>query len=438
MRDRKPYPNNHQAEVNILAIMLKEPTDTCPVAERFLRPSDFFSEVHATIFKSIIDVYRSGKTPDLVSVYDDLEKKGQIDEVGPSRLSSIEDSSFVLSAKNFETWLDMVKSKSWLRTVINSAETLRNAAVNEIDDFEEVRELILNELDNISDIRGIGEIPSERQIAKDFYKYLERLVNGEKPASITTGFNSLDYLANGFPYEELTLIAARPAMGKTSFITQVASKVANKGKKVLFFSVEMSNDQLMARLLSDASGVNYKRFQEGKMRDDEFRACMIAIERLQRENLWIDDRTMWFEDMTSKILSMNRKHGIDLVVIDYIQLVKVRNRRAAGISKREEEVSHVSSGLKAIAKKIKRPIVALSQLNRDVEKRKDKRPQLSDLRESGSLEQDAALILMMYREAYYLNNGKDEVEIGVRKNRFGNTGDITLRAVLSTQTWSDI
>ena len=382
---------------------------------------DFYIEPHRHLFEALADVWARGTLVDLVTVGEELRKKGRLEAIGgPVFLANLLDE--VATTAGVEYYVRIVKEKSQIRRMITAATEIATAGYApdvEVADF-------MNDAESkvFSVLKGQDGNATRhmREVLVETMRLLrEQAESGATMSGIPSGFDQLDKITMGLQRSDLIIVAARPGMGKTSFALSVASNVAiRSGKAVVLFSLEMGAEQLAMRLLSSEAHVNLKVLRGGRPHPDDFNAMVEAAGRLSEANIYLDDTpAIKLADIRARTRRLALRGQCDVIILDYLQLMGVRS----GVP-REQQISEVSRGLKALAKELNVPVIALSQLNRALEKREDKRPMLSDLRESGAIEQDADIIMFVYRHEYYFPDAEDQrgvAEIIVGKQRNGPT-----------------
>ena len=420
-------PQNIEAEQSILGGILLDNHAVNSVLE-ILEAGDFYSEAHRKIFSSIVDLSEKNEPSDLITLSNILRDKKQIDNVGGmAYLASLVDN--VPSAANIAYYSKIVKEKSILRRLIGASTEILNKSYNTTADVENVLDDAEHAIFEISENKIKPSFFPLKDIIKDSFKAIEKLY--EKKAlitGITTGFEELDRLTSGFQKSELIIIAGRPSMGKTALAINMAQNAAiEMGIPIALFSLEMSKEQLAIRMLSSEARVDSQRLRKGFLGETDWPKLTTAAGRLSDASIYIDDTpAISVLEMKAKSRRLKAEKGLGLIVLDYLQLMRGRNTSLP----REQEISEISRSLKALAKELDVPVVALSQLNRQVEARTDKRPYMADLRESGAIEQDADVILFIYRDELY-NKSEDNPEKGlaeiiVGKQRNGPTGKVKL------------
>ena len=393
-----------------------------------LLPGDFYREAHRIVFEAMLEMSYKGSPIDMLSLSEFLRDKNLFEKVGGvafiTHLSNISP-----SAANATYYAKIVKDKALLRNLINAASEIADSAFAGSDD-------IVNLLDNaerkvlaISASHDTGSAVPVKSLLKEAIGRIEMAYEAKGGLTgLPSGFDDLDRLTSGLQPSDLILLAARPSMGKTALTLNLAANVAlRKKKSVAFFSLEMSSIQLLMRLISSESGVDSKQIQRGDVSPDEWAAIMGACDNLYNAPLYIDDNSnINVAELRSRARRIQSEHGLDLIIIDYLQLMQ--GRHTGSNDNRQQEVADISRSLKSLARELKVPVIALSQLSRSVENRQIKRPMLSDLRESGSLEQDADIVMFLYREDYYVKDPENQniTELIVAKHRNGPVDTVRL------------
>ena len=424
----RTLPHNLEAERSVLGAVLIR-NDAINHATEIIDADDFFREAHRAIFNSMIALSERNQAIDLVTLKDELARTGQLDGVGgPAYVASLVDG--VPRALNVEHYARIIKEKSTLRSLIYSANRILTTAY----DGEQEADLQLDEAERaifeIADDRlRTGFVPL-RDLVHGSFETLEQLgKRGGLVTGVPTGFEQLDEMTSGLQPSDLVIVAARPSMGKTSFILNVAQHVGTKTEMTVgVFSLEMSKEQLFVRLLTAEGRIDAHRFRSGFLAEKDYDRLSHALGTLVEARVFIDDTpALGVLEMRAKARRLKAEHGLHLLVVDYIQLMQARGRH----DNRQQELASISRALKGLAKELHVPIVALSQLSRAPEARADHRPQLSDLRESGALEQDADLVLFIYREEVYEQKEENEgvAEIIIGKQRNGPIGTVRLAFV---------
>lgn len=417
----KLQPHNVEAEEAVLGSLLIDPDAIVRVAT-FLMPADFFVERHGWIFEAIRDLHERREPADLVTLTDDLERRGQLTQVGGSAyLTGLINAT--PTSIHVEFYARIVERTAVLRRLIDAAGQIARLAYEDTEDASEV----LDRAEEIIFSVAARQVDRDlRPIINVLDKYIDRVEylrqhQGEM-VGIPTGLADLDKLLGGLQRSDLIILAGRPGMGKTSLGLSIALQAARKwDKRIAVFSLEMSDEQLVQRLVSAETGIDSQRLRLGEIKDDEWSTLLQATNLLANTQIFIDDTpAISALELRTKSRRLHAEHGLDLVIVDYLQLMRGDFRS----ENRQQEISFISRSLKALARELNIPILALSQLSRQVESRHDKRPMLSDLRESGSIEQDADAVLFIYRDEVYNPDSEfpNIAEIILSKHRSGPTG----------------
>jgi replicative DNA helicase len=427
-------PHNLEAERSLLGGLLIRPDGWLEVDDA-VTGEEFYRAAHRTIFEAVMALARAGSTVDYVTVRDRLAHDGTLDEVGGiAYITKLTDG--VPRATNVAAYADVVREKARLRALIAEGVQLVESAYAAIDESTALLEAHEQQIRKIGAGLGDGEIQDGGALAAGVLAALQRAsANRGAVTGLSTGLNRLDVLTTGLQPGELAILAARPSMGKTSFAGALAWHAAKSTEpngqpsRVLFVSVEMPTEQIAMRLACLDARVNYQLARTGMVRPDQWDGLYQVIGELENSGLYVEDRSRTVSDVRRHARRLARTKGLSLVVLDYLQLldpVYVKGRRTAGT--RSEELAQMSGSLKALAKELRVPVVALSQLSRKCEERTDKRPMLSDLRESGALEQDADLVLFLYRDEVYHErpDNKGLAELIIAKQRNGPCANIDL------------
>lgn len=423
MIERIP-PHNDEAERSVLGSALLDKDALFDVVE-VLSADDFYNEAHKEIFKAVTDLYKKSAPVDVLTVSEELKKRNSLEMVG-GRAYIAALSADVPSTSNAAEYAKIVSNKASLRRLISTAGDImqtsydENLETNTILDMAESQIFEIAQKGQRSDFAHIKDVLLENINIIDKMSQMEGNLTG-----ITTGFRDLDQLTSGLHRSDLIILAARPAMGKTAFALSVAQGAAIKGKaSVMIFSMEMSKEQLGQRLLSMESRIDMQALKTGKLERKDWDQINTALDALSRANIHIDDTPgISIMEMKNKCRRLKAEQGLDLIVIDYLQLMSIEGKKSES---RTQEISILSRNLKLLARELDCPVIVLSQLSRAVEQRPNKRPMLSDLRESGSIEQDADIVIFLYRDEYY-NPDTDkpgECEVIVAKHRSGPTGTV--------------
>ena len=422
---RKVPPQNLEAESSVLGGILLE-NDAINLVLELLRPEDFYRESHRKIFRAMIELSDRSEPVDIITLSECLKNRGELEAVGGSSyLASIND--FVPTAANISYYARIVREKSILRHLINVATDVATRGYEPRGNVEELLDSAEKAIFDITEQRIKGSFVKIGDMMKDSIKMVEKLF--ERKTMITgvpTGFKDFDTKTAGFQPADLIIVAARPGMGKTAFSLNIASHAAFAGYGVAIFSLEMAKEQLAMRLLCSEARVDNSKVRTGYLSDRDFPKLATAAGKLHDALIFIDDTpAISVLELRAKArrLARDREKKLSLIIVDYLQLM----RGSGTAQNREQEISEISRSLKALAKELNVPVLAISQLNRRVEDRNDKTPQLSDLRESGAIEQDADVIAFIYREAAYNPKSDDNTAtITIAKQRNGPIGDLNL------------
>jgi replicative DNA helicase len=393
MAVEKLLPQNVEAEAGVLGSLLIDPEATVQVAD-FLRAEDFYREAHRAIYQAILDLYEAGQPADLITLTDELSRRGKLDEIGGiSYVSSL--ANQVPTSANVEYYAHIVERTAILRRLIHAAGQIAAVAYNEPDAataLDQAEKLIFN----VSQRFTRDDLEHVRITLQEYFDKLDHLhERRDTIVGVASGFSDLDKLTGGLQKSDLIILAARPSIGKTAMALSLAHNAALRfGHTIAMFSLEMSKEQLVARLLSMDAMVDQQRLRTGHINDDEWERISESVGRLSEANIYLDDTPgITLIEMRSKARRLMLEHGFDLLVVDYLQLMHGSGGGRAGHENRVQEISEISRGLKGLARELNVPVLALSQLSRAVESRTDKKPQLSDLRESGCLAGETPVFL---------------------------------------------
>ncbi len=421
-------PHNLDAEMSLLGAILIDEEVLSDVTDK-INADDFYERRHQLIYAAIIRLYEIHRPVDLLTLSDELEKKDNLEMVGGSSYLS-ELTNYVPTAANASTYAELVAQRAVRRRLIKASTDIAELAYQDDSNTQEILEQAEAQLFSVSDTSLKQDLVSLEQILTESFDRMEELHRDRgKLRGVRTGWRDLDNMTAGLQRSDLIILAARPAMGKTTLVTNLAYNVASKEKQsVLFFSLEMSKEQLVDRMLADASGVDAWNIRTGNLSDDDFEKISTAMGDMAEAPIYIDDTPgLTVLEMRTKARRQAHIAPLGLIIVDYLQLMQGRAR--GGEINRVQEVSEISRGLKLIARELNVPVIALSQLSRSVESRNPPIPQLSDLRESGSIEQDADIVQFIYRPGYY-NPDDPELqnitELHIAKHRNGPTGKIEL------------
>ena len=422
----KVPPHDLEAEQAILGSMLTD-KDAVISAIEVLREEDFYREDNKAIYEAIFNLYNRAEPVDIITVKSELESMGKFEQVGGLEyLAELPEK--VPTTANAMKYIKIVEEKSTLRRLIRTANEIIDLGYDQTEDVEDIMEGAEKKIFNIMQEKNQKGYSPLKDILVESFTQLEELYNKKQHITgVSTGFAELDYKTAGLHGSELILIAARPAMGKTAFALNIATNAAVRANvPVAVFSLEMSKEQLVNRILCSEAMVDSNKVRTGKLEEDDWVKLAGAIGPLSEAEIYIDDTPgINVTEIRAKCRKLKLEKNIGMVVIDYLQLVQGSNKRNGS---REQEISEISRSLKILAKELNVPVIALSQLSRAAEQRPDHRPMLSDLRESGAIEQDADIVTFLYRDDYYNKDSekKDIAEVIIAKHRGGSTGTIEL------------
>ncbi|MDR1573178.1 MAG: replicative DNA helicase [Clostridiales Family XIII bacterium] len=428
MNERIP-PHSDDAEKSVLGALMLDKDALYSVME-ILKAEDFYSDAHKEIYRAAEELHRKSGPVDTLTVSDELKRRKSLDMTGGrGYIAAL--STMVPATANAAQYARIVAEKAVLRRLIGASSEIMEDGyrdsrdVREVLDDAERRIFAIAQTSQHKDYIRIGDV------LLDNYKHIREIANLKGLTGLTTGFADLNKKTSGLQKSDMIVVAARPGMGKTAFALNIAHKASQlAGARVLIFSLEMSKEQLVYRFLSLESHVEITRLRDGKLNDDEWERIEEAMDVLQRTSIFIDDTPgIPVLEIKNKARRLKAEHGLDLIIVDYLQLMSEGGR----VENRNQEISVISRMLKQLAREMECPVIVLSQLSREVEKRKDKMPVMSDLRDSGAIEQDADLILFLHREDYY-GDGADAPDATqsnvckaiIAKHRNGETGVIEL------------
>ena len=431
MAERKS-PQNLEAEMAVLSACLLMKSAADKVSEEMI-PEMFFSDANKKIFDAIFNLHENKKPIDMMTLTNELEKNNSLALIGGIEyLSEVVDS--IVSAANLDYYINIVQEKYLRRRLIEVSTNITTSAYEEDSDTSEVIDNAEKQIFTVTKERKAGEFKSISEVLRLTQARLEFLAQNDSAITgLPTGFTDLDMLTSGLHENELIIIAARPAMGKTAFALNLAVNAAlSTPKAVAIFNLEMGAEQLAERMIGSVGGIDMGKLKTGKLEDKDWQKVNEAMSELGETNIYIEDMSgISVGDIRAKCRRLaNSEKGLALVIIDYLQLISGGNRYAGN---RQQEVSEISRSLKTMALELKIPVIALAQLSRNVEMREDKRPIMSDLRESGSIEQDADIVAFLYRDDYYnpdkykdVSSNTSVTELIIGKHRSGNTGTVEL------------
>ncbi len=436
--NERTMPHNIEAEQSVLGSMFLSKYALQKCVES-LEANQFFLDSHHKIFNVINDLSEEGKPIDITTVTAELDKRKELNQIGGVEYIA-EITSLVPSAANVDEYIRIVSEKSILRKLIDTAIEIESDGYKSVNSLEDILDNAEKKILNVVKTRKGSEFRSIQDVLSKTQEDLEKLSqNKGEITGIPTGFYDLDRITSGFHGNELIILAARPAMGKTAFALNIATNIAiNSKKSVALFNMEMGAEQLATRMLSSVGQIEGYKLRNGRLEHNDWKRINEAISRLADTNIFIDDTPgMTIGEIRAKCRRLaSSEKGLDIVIIDYLQLISGSTKYAGN---RQQEIAEISRSLKTLAMELEIPIIALAQLSRSVESRDDKRPILSDLRESGSIEQDADIVAFLYRDDYYNkesaydeNTSRSEFIIGKHRNGPTTTIDLLFKRNTST------
>ncbi len=423
----REIPHSQEAEQSVIGSMLRD-KDAVSAAAEMLRPEDFYQKQYGLMFDAMVQLYQKDQPVDIVTV---SEKLKATNNIPPEVYDIAVIRDIVMSvptSANVRSYCTIVKEKAVLRTLIRTNEEIANLCYSGTETAEDILNETEQRIFKLLEGRNTGDSEEISTVAlKVLQNIQDAAKNGGQITGIPTGFKALDYKTAGLQPSDLILVAARPSMGKTAFVLNILDNVGVRQRRpCMIFSLEMSREQLVNRMLSMESLVDADKLRKGSLTDEDWGELINAVDRVSDANIVIDDTPgITAGELRSKCRKQKLEKGLDLVIIDYLQLMSANGR---GSESRQQEISDISRSLKAVAREMKCPVIALSQLSRAVEQRPDHRPMLSDLRESGAIEQDADIVMFLYRDEYY-NKDTDhphEAEVIIAKQRNGPIGTVIL------------
>lgn len=426
--DRMP-PQNIEAEQAVLGAIFLEPS-SLTLASEILMPEDFYRAAHQKIFNVMLKLNDEGKAVDLITVTEELSATNLIEDIGGvSYLSELAGS--VPTAANIEYYARIVEEKSLLRRLIRTATNIATDGYTREDEVETVLNEAEKSILEVAQRKNAGAFQNIKDVLVRTYDNIELMHSRVGDITgIPTGFTELDRMTAGFQRNDLIIVGARPSVGKTAFALNIAQNVAIKaGENVAIFSLEMGAEQLVMRMLCAEGNIDAQRLRTGSLTDDDWGKLVMAMGSLSNAGIYIDDTPgIRVNEIRAKCRRLKQEHGLGMILIDYLQLIVGSGRPGEN---RQQEVSEISRALKQLARELEVPVIALSQLSRGVEQRQDKRPMMSDIRESGSIEQDADIVAFLYRDDYYdkESENKNIIEIIIAKQRNGPVGTVQLAFV---------
>lgn len=418
-------PHSLEAEQSVLGAMIIN-KDAINTAIEQLHPEDFYKEANKEIYEAIVELYNKNEPVDLITLSEELNKRGTLENIGGVHYLADLSGGVGLSS-NIKFYCEIVEEKSILRRLIASCDNIMAKSYEDSEEVNTIIEEAEKEIFNITQGRHRDGFAPIKDVLLDSFARIEELaLNQGELTGLTTGFMDIDSKLSGLQKSDLVLLAARPSMGKTALGINIAVNSAIQADaSVAVFSLEMSKEQLVQRMISSVSHVDLQKIISGNLQEEEWLKIINVMSPLSKANIFIDDTAgISLLEMKAKSRRLKMDKGLDLIVIDYLQLMESQSRHES----RQQEISAISRGLKALAKEMDCPVIALSQLSRAPELRSDHRPILSDLRESGAIEQDADVVMFLYRDEYY-NEDTDKKNIGeviIAKHRNGPTGTVEL------------
>ena len=432
----RSLPQSIEAEQSVIGSMIIDKSAIAQVAEK-LTEDDFYRDGHKIIYKAIFEMFKNDMAVDLVTLLEYLKPTDQLEKAGGVTYIT-EVSSSVPTTANLSSYIKIVEEKSILRRLIKASTAIIEDSYNKQGEVEGVLDLAEKKIFDIAEKRSTSDFESLSDVLERGFLEIERLFNNKgQITGVPSGFTDLDAKTSGFQKGDMVLIAARPSMGKTTFALNIAENAAlREGKSVVIFSLEMPKEQLAYKLLCSEANVDMLKLRTGNLDDKDWENIARATGPLSKAKIYIDDTAgVTVMEMRSKCRRLKMEYGIDLILIDYLQLMS-----GSSSENRQQEVSEISRSIKALAKEMECPVIALSQLSRAPEQRADHRPMLSDLRESGSIEQDADLVMFLYRDEYYNKETEDKnmAECIVAKHRNGPVGTVKMAFLGALSKFGDL
>ena len=423
----KVPPHDLDAEQAVIGSMLTD-ADAVASSIEVLKPEDFYRADNRIIYEAMFNLYNRSEPIDIITVKAELESMGRFEQVGGLEyLAGLPDK--VPTTANVQKYINIVEEKSKLRDLIKTANDIIELGYDPTEDVDDIMENVEKKVFNLTQGKNQKGYYAIKDVLVDSFTQLEELYNRKQHITgVPSGFADLDYRTAGFHGSELILVAARPAMGKSAFALNIATNAAVRADvPVAIFNLEMSKEQLVNRILCSEAMVDSNKVRTGKLEEEDWSKLAEAIGPLSASNIYIDDTPgISITEIRAKCRKLQVEKHIGMVIIDYLQLIQGTNKRGGS---REQEISEISRSLKIMAKELNVPVIALSQLSRAVEQRPDHKPMLSDLRESGAIEQDADIVMFLYRDDYYNPDSekKNIAEVIIAKHRGGSTGSVDLR-----------
>ena len=418
-------PYNAAAEQSVIGSILMDRECLATVIE-YIRAEDFYDPRNKELFEAIMDLFNFDKPIDIITVAEQLRQRGTFEKIG-GEIYLADIASGVSTSANVKHYAKIVSEYSIRRRLIHVSNDISTLAYEGNENIDKILDISEQKVFDISENKNMsGFIPIRDLLSSSFSHVSEMAANPNKLTGIPTGFTKLDELTYGFNKSNLIIIAARPAMGKTSFALNIAHYAALKaGAKVGIFSLEMSDEEIVNRIWFSEAMVENDKIRKGNMQPKDWERLTMALSKLSAANIYVDDTAAVSPmDIRAKCRRLKAEKGLDMIIVDHIQLMQSSKRT----ENRQQEITEISRSLKMLAKDLEIPVVALSQLSRASDSRTDKRPGLSDLRESGAIEQDADVVMMLYRDEYYNKDTEHpgEAEVIIAKNRSGSTGTVRL------------
>lgn len=432
----RSLPQSTEAEQSVIGSMIIDKTAIAQVLER-LKEEDFYRDGHKILYKAIKEMFQKDMAVDLLTILEYLKSTDMLEKTGGVTYIS-ELSASVPTTANLSAYIKIVEEKSLLRKLIKSSTKIIEESYNGQDDVEKVLDAAQKKIFDIAEKKNSGDYEALSSVLERGFLEIERLFNNRgEITGVSSGIKDLDEKTSGFQKGEMVLIAARPSMGKTTFALNIAETAALRhGKSVVIFSLEMPREQLAYKLLCSEASVDMLKLRTGNLDDEDWERIAKATGPLSKAKIYIDDTAgLSVMEMRSKCRKIKMEHGIDMILIDYLQLMSGSNTES-----RQQEVSEISRSIKALAKEMECPVIALSQLSRAPEQRADHRPMLSDLRESGSIEQDADVVMFLYRDEYYNKESEDRgtAECIIAKQRNGPVGTVKMAWIGAHSKFADL
>lgn len=434
----RSLPHSIEAEQSVIGSMIIDRGAIAKVSEK-LNEDDFYRDGHKVLFKAILEMFKEDMAVDLVTLLEYLKSTDKLEKAGGVTYVT-EVSSSVPTTANIESYIKIVSEKSTLRKLIKASTKIIEDSYGKQGEVANVLDSAEKKIFDIAEKRSTSDFEPLSQVLERGFLEIERLFNNKgEITGVGSGFKDLDAKTSGFQKGDMVLIAARPSMGKTTFALNIAEYAAlREGRSVVIFSLEMSKEQLAYKLLCSEANVDMLKLRTGALEDRDWENIARATGPLSKAKIYIDDTAgVSVMEMRSKCRRLKMEYGIDLILIDYLQLM---SGSSGSSDNRQQEVSEISRSIKALAKEMECPVIALSQLSRAPEQRADHRPMLSDLRESGSIEQDADLVMFLYRDEYYNKETEDKnvAECIVAKQRNGPVGTVKMAFLGALSKFGDL